>query len=269
MSVVFHELARLEHRILGALRCVDLASGAAIDSALQIGADDARLLRNRSGLYVILDWSPLADYADSFSEQPDETGLFEETLSLVVRDPTGHYLPRLVDVDLPRDPDPDNADNASSLFRSIDVPMYPSPSGPVLANWASLRVSVVETVSGDALGGAFVRVISNGDTIARGLTDWRGEALVPVVGIPITTWSDDPHAVIVSEIAAQVEVYFDPVSGTRTSMSSVTGGLTPQTLPLVNPDVIEAGAGTLPTASAGLNLAAGRQYTLSMEVSIS
>jgi hypothetical protein len=44
-----------------------------------------------------------------------------------------------------------------------------------------LRVSLSEQASGDACG-ALLRVRSNGRTLARGLSDWRGEAPAPVVG---------------------------------------------------------------------------------------
>lgn len=268
MSAVLRELERLEHRVLGALRCVDLASGAGIESALQVSAPGARLLRNRSGLYVIAEWDALADHASAFAEPPGVPALFSQTLTLTLRDPLGRYLPRLVGVALPRDPAAANAGNADSLFRPVEVPLFPSPAAPLLANWAALRVSVIDTVAGDALGGALVRVTSGGETIARGLSDWRGEALVPVVGIPVTTWSSDPEAVIVSEIAATVSVHFDPAAGLRTPYGQVRAGRPPSALPLVNPSALEAAIGTLPSASTAMNLAAGKPYALSMEIAL-
>lgn len=268
MSAVLRELERLEQRVLGALRCVDLASGAGIEQALRITAPGARLVRNRGGLYVIAEWSGLAGHATAFDRPPDAPALNSQTLTLTVRDPAGRYLPRLVGMTLPRDPAPANAGNADSLFRPLEVPLFPSPVAPVLANWAVLHVSVTDTAAGDALGGALVRVISQGAVIARGLTDWRGEALVPVVGIPVTTWSTEPGAVIVSEISASVEAFFDPAAGTRTPYARVTAGRPPERLPLVNPASLEADSGTLPTASRPRNLAAGQPYTLSLGITL-
>ena len=51
-----HELERLEWRVLGALRLVDGVTGMplrAADGMVQVEADGARIVRNRSGLFVI------------------------------------------------------------------------------------------------------------------------------------------------------------------------------------------------------------------------
>jgi len=45
-------------------------------------------------------------------------------LELSVRDPSGRYLPRRVGVLLPRDPQPNQAAAAGSLFRPIDVATF-------------------------------------------------------------------------------------------------------------------------------------------------
>lgn len=266
MSFAFRELEHSERHVLGALRCIDLTSGAAIEAALQVSADGARLLRNRSGLYAILEWTGLAEHAADPNLQP-------KTLSLTVRDPAGRYLPRLVKVDLPRDPTPDNAGHADSLFRPIEAPMYPSPAAPVSANWAALRMSVIEADNGDALGGALIRVLCDGATIARGLTDWRGESLVLVAGIPFITCagnsSSESGSITVREIATSVEVCFDAALGTQVPMSDVRAGHQPAALPLVDPADLENDLGTLPMASIQISLAAGRQYELSpMEITL-
>jgi len=68
MSRVLRELERLEHRVLGAFRCIDATTQASIDEPLAVSAEGARLLRNRTGLYVIRSWTELAAHEDAFDE---------------------------------------------------------------------------------------------------------------------------------------------------------------------------------------------------------
>ena len=131
-----------------------------------------------------------------------------------------------------------------------------------------LRVSVSAATGGDALGGALLRVLNGSTVLARGMTDWRGEALVPVPGVPVTTWSDDPHAVVVTEITAQLEVVFDPATGTRTGAADVSAGRVPAVLPLVDPSVLENNSATLPNATQSVQLAAGRSQTISFPLAL-
>ncbi|HEX5127547.1 MAG TPA: hypothetical protein VFW00_12455 [Rhodocyclaceae bacterium] len=268
MSAVWQELERVEMRALTALRCVDATTGAPINAVLQIQGDFATMLRNRSGLYVIRDWQPLAAHTIVFDAPPATPSIGSQPLTLTITDPAGNYLSRLVTISLPRDPDPAHADDAASLFNPIVVPMYPNGILPLGANWAPVRVSLTDTNSGDALGGALLLVTSNGTVLARGMTDWRGEALVPVAGIPVTTWSSDPHAVIVSQIDASLEVVFDPAAGTRTSAISVSAGTAPAVLPLVDPARIEAQRATLQQTSTAVQLAAGRPLHVSLNLAL-
>lgn len=269
MTLVIDERERVERRVLGALRCVDATTGVAIGQALEVevatpdGAA-ARLLRNRSGLYVI-DLAPgLEAHAAAFAQPPaDAPRAYVATL----RDPAGHYLPRLAGLTLPRDPDPAHADQPGSLFRPVDIPLYPSGTAPVGANWAVLRISLAGP-GGDRLGGALLRLSRNGTVLARGLTDWRGEAMLPVSGVPVTTWSDDPGAVVVSELEVEVEAVFDPAAGRRASAAEVTGGRPPARPPVVDPDAIEAARAGLPHVARAVTIAARREQTLSLELSL-
>jgi len=132
-----------------------------------------------------------------------------------------------------------------------------------------VAVSLVrETATRDALGGALLRVVSNGRVLARGLTDWRGEALVPVAGVPVTTWSDDPTAVIVTEIAASLEAVFDPAAGQRTPEAMVLAGATDVAQPVVDPDAIETARAGLPQAATFVSLAPGRTLSVSLQVTV-
>jgi hypothetical protein len=268
MSLALHELERFERRMLAALRIVDGASGTPLDLPIQMSTAEARIQRNRSGLYVITHWPALAAHAEAFEAPPGAPALGSALLQLTLRDPSGRYLPRHVALVLPRDPAPANATSADSLFRPLEVPMYPSSAAPLVGNWVALRVTLSEAGSAAALGGALLRVIAQGHVIARGLSDWRGEALVPVVGIPITTWSTAPDAVIVTEIAATLECVFAVDRGTRVSAADVGAGRAPASLPLVDPSALEAEAAGLPQVSAPVMLAAGRPLHLALQIAL-
>lgn len=251
------ELERIESRVLGALRPVDATTGATVRAALDVHADGARLVRNRSGLYVIHAWPPLAAHAAAFAAPPPVPAPASLALEVVVRDPAGRYLPRRARIALPRDPD---AAGAASLFAPVVVPLYPSPTGALGTNWCALRVRVAAAAGdgtpGDALGGALLRVVAGGTVRARGLSDWRGEALVVVAGVPVTTWSEDADAVVITTLAATVEAVFDPALGTRTPPAEVAAGRAPNARPLVDPDALEARRATLPGAQQAVALAA-------------
>src|SRR6516225_5011741 len=182
----FIELERVEFRVLGALRCLDAVTGTPIERAMSVEAQGTRIVRNRSGLYVLIEAPGFDDYNASFPAPPATPAVGSVAFPVTVSDPLGAYLPRSASISLPRDPDPANAGSDASLFRPIELPMLPSPAGAVATNWAVLRLSVTAN-NGDCLGGALIRVLRNGSVLARGLSDWRGEALVPVAGVPVTT----------------------------------------------------------------------------------
>jgi hypothetical protein len=262
------EIDRLESRALAALRFVDAASGLIVETPLGIVAPTGtRVLRNRSGLYVLHAHLPLAAHEDAFLEPPPAPALGSLALRVEVHDASGLYLARAATIQLPRDAQPANAATGGSLFRAIPVELYRAPSGPVGSNWAALRITLRELSSGDALGGALLRVASGGRTLARGQSDWRGEALVPVVGVPVTTWSDGEDAVLVSEIDATLEVYFDAASGgTRVPAAQLNAAAPPVLMPN-DPAALESNpaATRLDTA---IRLASGRPRVLSLQLDL-
>jgi hypothetical protein len=263
------ERDRVDHRVLGAIRLVDATTLAPLDGPMVVTAPETRLVRNRTGLYVIRSWSRLATHEGAFDAPPAAPPTGSEPLTIAVRDPSGRYLSRQVVVALPREPNPARAEELISLFQPVDVPMYPSASSPVSANWVELRATVRETASGDGLGGALLRVVTATGVLARGLTDWRGEALVPVAGVPITTWSTEPGAVVVTEIPASLECYFDPGTGTRTTAAAdVRAGTAPGSLPLPNPQAIENGRAALPQSIVPIVLAAGRALSVTVSIAV-
>lgn len=269
MTRELHELERNEHRVLGAIEVVDGTSGARVTQALQVSGGEARIVRNRSGLYVVWGWSVLADHAGVFARPPAEPGIGSQELVLTLRDPAGAYLPRSAVMALPRNPAPDPASRAhpDSLFRPLQVRMYRSTAAPLQGNWSRLDVNVAAAAGGDALGGALVEVRdSGGDVLARGLTDWRGEAVVPVAGVPITTWSDDENAVVVSEVAATVHAFFVPALGTRTPAEDVHRGRAPAAVLPPDPDRTAAHAQVLSAQPVPIQLAARRARVVALAI---
>jgi hypothetical protein len=265
----FRPIERVEWRALGAWRCIDAATGTPIAAPLEvITPPEAEVIRSRSGIYVVNRYSPLADHNSAFTVPPVLPALESVALAVTLRDPTGFYLARNAEIRLPRDPRPENAGTAGSLFNPVDVELFRSPAAAVGANWVALRVSLSEQGSGDALGGALLRVRSNGRTLARGQSDWRGEALVPVVGVPITTWSEDEDAVVTTTVDATLEALFDPTAGgLRTPAAQVAAGRAPTAAPVPDPLRTE----TNPAAARGqaaIRLATGRSLALSMTLDL-
>ncbi len=272
MTLLIHELERAERRVLGALRCVDATTRVAIEQPILVeithAKGGARVLRNRRGLYVISEAPTLEAHSAAFTQPPASPGNGARRFKATLRDPSSRYLPRLADLALPRDADPTHAEQPGSLFQPIEIALYPSSAAPVAANWAVLRVSLSDSGSGAALGGALLRVSKDGAVLARGITDWRGEALLPVRGVPVTTWSDAPDAVVVSEIEVEVEAIFDPARGTRVGAAAVRNGRAPAAPPLVDPDKLEAQRATLPHTSRSIAIAARRAQSLSLGLAL-
>ena len=265
---IFRPLESVDRRVLGALRFVDGTTGTTLHGPLAVGVAGARVQRNRSGLWVISGVPALADHEAAFAAPPALPAIGSLSLTASVSDPAGHYLPRLAALALPRDPAPANAALAGSLFRTLDIALWPTPAAPTGANWAVLRVSVVDGASGDALGGVLLRVSRDGSTLALGLSDWRGEALVAVPGVPVTTWSDMPGPVVLLEIAATLDAVFDPALGTRTPIAQVRAGVTPAALPLVDPDDLDARRALLSGSSQAVMLAASRAASLTVSLAL-
>ena len=90
--------------VLAALRPVDGTTGMALRGLLDISGARARIVRNRSGLYVIHEWSRLAAHASAFDAPPALPAPGSERLELVLARSRRRYLPRLASIDLPRDP---------------------------------------------------------------------------------------------------------------------------------------------------------------------
>ena len=200
-------------------------------------------------------WSAagLEAHTIEFDQPPAVPALDSIAVELTIADGAGQYIARKAVVRLPRDPDPANAGQTGSLFHPIDVTLYRAPNAPVSPGWAVIRAHVRNIATSAPLEGAFLRVIrvSDSKVLARGMSDDRGEALIVVSGIPITTFSAaDGGSPLATEIDVKVEVIFDPAAGK-----------------IPDPDAVEANGG-LPTASSTHKLAAGRELFTDLAINV-
>lgn len=257
---------QVSHRVLGAVRLVDAATGAQARAGCTVTAPGLQFRRNRLGYYVMYraDQPPtLQAHAAAFEQPPATPPLGSVSFTAQVA-PTGRwYLPRSFQVSLPRDPDPTHSDQPTSLFVPMDVRLFPAATAPVESGWAVIRATVRGTQAGQPprpLGGALIRVLDAADNTvvrAHGLTDWRGrvlgEALVVVPGIPVTMASggNGNGPVLVHEIDVTLQVIFDPHAG-----------------PLPNPDHLEANLGILRTTTQAAQLASGRQLAVTLSIAL-
>jgi len=245
----------LDYRVLGAVRFVDAGTGQHVDRLLEVAAPGVRWIRNCRNLHVVADAPGLTFLTEEFI-YPDPPPDIDPpiTVAATVRDPAGRYLARSFSFELPRDPDPANAD-AASLFQPLDVPLYPSPSASAVAGWAALRASVIGA-DDTPVEGALIRVVRFGadpiddKVLARGMSDERGEAFVPIPGIPLMTWSDEETAVLANSVNLRIEVYADP------------GASRP-----ADPDRLERERATLPSGElASVPVKAGATFTATVRI---
>ncbi len=182
-------IERVEQRVLGALQLVDRVTQTPVRRALRISSATAMLVRNRRGFYVITHVDGLEAYTGAFQDPPDPPA---DDYDFAISDPQERYLPRLLTLSLPRDPDPGNVGNTNSLFTPRDVAMYPASTASLSHNWSTVRVTVTRNAS-TPVRGALIQIIDPaGDTLlASGISDPRGEALVIVPGVPVTKFADE------------------------------------------------------------------------------
>ncbi len=277
VSTVFREVERQERRVLGAIEFVDATTGARVDAPLVLapaGTTAAgappRLVRNHVGLTVLQQWPLLAAHDEAFLAPPSAPAVGTLQLDFTVADPAGDYLPRAFSMPLPRDPDPANRGNADSLFTPQRVELMRAARAPLGANWSRLDVRVADAASGDGLGGALVEVreAAAGALLARGMTDWRGEAVLPVAGVPITTWSSDPGAVVATEIAVRLRAFFVPAVGVRTTQAAADAGRPPSLLPAPDPDRLATDPAVRVSDPAELAIAAGGARAVRLAVAL-
>jgi hypothetical protein len=240
----------LDQRILGALRFVHGVTGTPLARGLALHAPGVRWLRNRSGHYVIAEAPGLATHTGSFEAPPALPAIGAVNIEVNIDDPSGEFLPRRAQLRLPRDPAPANADQANSLFRAIDIALYPAPVAHAEHDWARIRASV-RAPGGAPANFALLRVLRTSDDslLARAMSDARGEALIAVAGIPVTAWDEADGPVLGTDIEVRIEAFHDP---------DATGA--------PDPDDLEARRADLASASVTLRIAAGKTQSLAIQL---
>jgi len=206
-------LEHVDSRVLAALRFVDATIGSQVAASLEVVGPGVRVIRNRAGVHVLVEAPGFNAYTAAFRDPP---AVAATSVALTVHDRGRRYLSRQVVVALPRDPDPAHAGLDDSLFRTVEVPLYPAPAGSLGVGWAVLRLSIKRGATDQGLPYAYVRVVRDSDDelLAVGMADHRGEALVTVAGIPVTSWNTTSTSTspVVSSVAARVTAYFDPTA---------------------------------------------------------
>lgn len=222
----------IQERVLGAIRFLDGTTLEKVQSQLAVTAANALVRPNRSAVYVI--WNA-----------PSGGVVF------TVSDPTGVYLARKFSLVLPRDLDPAHADQPTSIFQPLDVALFPSPTAFTSPGWAVIRASVKNAATDSGLSGALVLVTrtSDGKQLAAGMSDSRGESLVRVPGVPVTTF--DSGSVTATEIDVTLQAVFDP---TLTDIP--------------DPDDLAARKNTLPSVTTPAKLASGGLLVVKLAVTV-
>jgi hypothetical protein len=267
-------LEHVDRRVLGAVSFLDATTRLRINSPLEVEARGVRLVRNRRSIYVITRAPGLRAYTDAFAQQPTPPAagavpLESTQVELRISDPAFQYVPRRFALRLPRDPITANANQAGSLFRPIEVSLFPSPAASVAPGWALIRATVREAETNSLLPWSLLRVMSTDAeprVLALGVADNRGEALVAVPGIPLTTFGEDEDEVVATEIDVRVEVVFDPGVRRLDDLEALRAGDDPNEGYVPDPDALN---GEEASDSFDLTLASGRVLIETLLVDLS
>jgi hypothetical protein len=200
---------RVDRRVLGAVRFVDVTTGLPVDVPLDVRSSGVSIRATPRGYYVIARAPGLDAHETAFAAPPNEPAAGAVAVELTVTDRrVRRFLARRCTVRLPRATD---RASSASLFRAVDVTLFPSPAARTSPGWAVVRASLVDDATGAPVAGALVLVrrASDDEPLGRGLSDERGETLVGVAGIPVTTWGDDAGPVLATRVDATLAVAAD------------------------------------------------------------
>jgi hypothetical protein len=268
----------VDRRILGAISFRDTTTNLRIRRPLKVeAAAGVKLVRNRSGLYVIYAAPGFDAYVHSLSEQPvepDPRAIKVETVTfeLKVFDPRKEFLPRRSAFHLPLNSATARPNQGQWLFDPIEVKLFPAPTARVVPGWAIIRATVREDGKRDRLPWALITVRRDGkpEALATGLADHRGEAFVAVPGIPMTSADEGKGAVTTSEIPVSLEVVFDTsLRKVRDPEDLVASSGAPDDF-VPDPAILETGK--LPqfrSSKKADTLASGREYRMELTVNLS
>jgi len=211
-------------RVLGAVRLLDWATGALVTAPLKVSAPGATWTQNRSGTWVLSALDGLASHAHEFTAPPSTPAARSITVTSVVTDPRRAWQPRAFTFKVPRPV----GSGPNDLFTPQDVFLPPSPTTPVRATWAAVRLSVKFATDAShpvavPIEGALVRMVTGGEVRCMSLTDERGEALVIGHSIPMFSAGDD-ETIIAPAQPHDLTIVVDPAAtdadtGRRTTVA--------------------------------------------------
>lgn len=263
-----------DRRVIAGLRFVDSTTGGSILQPLRLQAARSEFVRNRIGLYVLLSTPGFEDYINTFdlagAAESEAVGPDVTVLGISIQDPSGRYLPRQFSLSLPRDSasNSDSADDEASLFQPVQIALYPAAIAPTNPNWAVLRATVLNSAN-QRLPWALIRTTVNAETTLT-QSDWRGEALIAIPGIPIVTASSDEASEDPStrEFSADLEVVFDPALNTIDEGADFIELVDPNPDYMPNPEQLNDNREALQTGVETLVLASGQQRSLRLAVAL-
>jgi hypothetical protein len=247
----------VDRRVLGAVRFVDAVTRTAIGEPLVVSAPGVTWRRSTSGCFVVSDAPGLHHHTLTFDAPPAAPAAGTVHVELTVRDPGRRYLARRHTLNLPRSADPAAAVDPGSLFRAADVPMFRSPSASIAPGWAAVRATVTAEETGARLAGALLLILSTAlppAVLAAGVTDERGEGVVVVPNVPVTTFGEG-ESVLATEITVAVQAVVVPGS-----------------VAVPDPDAMAAAVGTPEARSvtqSNVKLASGRTVVLPLAIDTS
>jgi hypothetical protein len=182
-------LDRVERRVLGAIRLIDATTGRPLHRPLSVSAEGVRFLVNRAQLYVISQAPGLEAHTAAFATPPATPAPGSAPIEITIDDPLGEYLPRRATIPLPRSAAP--AADEPDLFAPEAVRVLPSPNAALRQNWSGVRLSL-RLADARPVRGALINLRRHaaedgeGELVASGLSDERGEALVILPGLPVS-----------------------------------------------------------------------------------
>lgn len=198
----------IDERVLGGVRFLDAVTRQPIDRLLRIESDAAvKWTHTRRGIYAVRVMPGLdgADVTARNSAVPESLAL-----NIVVHDPARQYLSCRHTLRLPRDPDPTHEQNPGSLFRPVDVLLFPAPVTTPGSGWAVVRATTIPHALVRVL-----RAVQNQTThLGSALADDRGEVFVGVIGIPATSFNGGNGPVTSPGADVTLEVVVDPNAAT-------------------------------------------------------
>jgi hypothetical protein len=211
-----------DRRILAAIQPVDAVLHLPLADRVHIDAPGIRLVYNLHGEAVLMEAPRLHLYSYSF-DPPGAPPVESLDLDIELRDATLRYLPRRLQLELPKDPDPLHAGQPNSVFVAVEAEMYPAPASPILGTWAVVRAAVQERNTRQRLPWTLIQARSGNAVVGQGLSDARGEVLIAVPGIPFFMPGGGGGATVTREITVTFRAFFDAAHLSR---------LPPEGLPL-------------------------------------